>query len=88
MLDVILEFLRLSFTVWPMVLPISTVPLLLIVGGLTAIWGVAMLIYLGYLCLAQWAQKTPSRQTIVLTTVILIAVAPIAAWSILLEVKT
>ncbi len=88
MFDVILEFLRLSFTVWPMVLPISTVPLLLIVGGLTAIWGVTMLVYLGYLCLAEWAQKTPSRQTIVLTTVILIAVAPIATWSILLEVKT
>ena len=76
MFDVILEFLRLNFSAWPMVLPVSTLPLfLIIVGGLTAVWGVAMLVYLGYLCLAEWAQKTPRRQTIVLTTVILIAVA-------------
>ena len=87
MLDVILEFLRLSFTTWPMVLPISTVPLLIMVGGLTAIWGLIMLIYAGYLGLTQWAKKTPRRQTFVSTIVILIAVAPFAAWGVALELS-
>ncbi len=87
MLDVILEFLRLSFTTWPMVLPISTVPLFIIVGGLTAAWGLFMLIYVAYLAVAQWAKKNPSRETIVLTVVILIAVAPFAAWGVALELS-
>ena len=87
MLDVILEFLRLSFTVWPAALPVSTLPLLIIVGGLTAAWGVIMLVYVSCVALAQWAKKNPSRQTVVLTTVILIAVAPIFVWSVALEVS-
>ena len=35
-IDVILEFLRISFTTWPNVFIISTGPLIIVVGGLTS----------------------------------------------------
>ena len=37
-IDVIPEFLRISFTTWPNVFIISTGPLIIVVGGLTIIW--------------------------------------------------
>ena len=60
---------------------------LIIVGGVTAIWGVIMLVYVACVALAQWAKKNPTRETVVLTVVILIAVAPFAAWGVALEVS-
>ena len=58
-IDVILEFLRISFTTWPNVFIISTGPLIIVVGGLTLVWMTYISIYVGILALVQWRKGKP-----------------------------